>query len=264
MNIKKFLLVLCCTFLSIGVYAQDKIFKKTGEVLDVKVTAIESDVVFYKKTDNITGPEYTMQKFDIAKIKYANGSEEVFDNSGPGGSISGHDMKMKGKKSSIFSIAPIQLTENGFGFGLTMEQYIDKGGWVSLNLPLITTFNQAKVEYSDQPSMDPMVYFMPGIKVYTNLNSSQITKFSINPALVLGFGRSTDYNSIYPAPSIATYETRVLLGAMVTAGANIFPTQHLYLGADFGLGFTYLNEYNGVNRGVVALTQLAFKVGYRL
>ena len=167
---------------------------------------------------------------------------------------------------NIVAFAPIQITENGFGFSLSWERFLDKSGWVSFVVPAVLTFNMSEDSYQGTSRMDPMFYLMPGIKVYTNMNSSRKTKFSIGPSLVIGAGQSRTYN--YYNSSVTTgdpgaRQSRMLLGAMANIGGNLFPTNHLYMGFDFGLGFTYLNQYDGAAKGVSTLTQMSFRIGYR-
>jgi len=57
--------------------AQDVLFKKNGEELKVKVLEILQTEVKYKNFDNPDGPVYTISKSDVARIKYANGTDEV-------------------------------------------------------------------------------------------------------------------------------------------------------------------------------------------
>jgi len=109
-----------------------------------------------------------------------------------------------------------------------------------------------------------MFYLMPGIKVYTNLNSRKKIKFSIGPSLVLGAGTGNQSNENYYGPNYSTSTVnRFLLGAIGNIGLNLFPTPHLYLGAEFGLGFCYLNDYGSINNGFSGLTQFSLKIGYR-
>jgi hypothetical protein len=163
--------------------------------------------------------------------------------------------------NSILALAPVQLTENGFGIGVSWERNLDRYGWVTFQVPAILTFNMANDKITGEAKNDLMFYFMPGIKIYTNLNSPSLTKFAVGPSIVLGAGRGT----VLPAYAYNSYsekESRFLLGAMGNVSANLFPAPHLYLGAEYGLGFSYINTYGGVNKGVGFLTQLSLKIGY--
>ena len=73
---KKLLLVLLC-FPLIGL-GQDNIILKDGEEISAKVLKINSENVEYKKSSNLEGPTYTLDKKDIFMIKYENGEKEVF------------------------------------------------------------------------------------------------------------------------------------------------------------------------------------------
>jgi len=59
-------------------FAQDKIYKKGGEVLKVKITEIGVDEIKYKLFDDKDGPAYTVEKDRIVKIIYQNGRIETF------------------------------------------------------------------------------------------------------------------------------------------------------------------------------------------
>ena len=68
-------------------YAQeqkgDLIIKSDGTKIEAKVLYIESDVVKYKRFDNLDGPTYSVNQDDIATILYANGTVDVFQKKTP-------------------------------------------------------------------------------------------------------------------------------------------------------------------------------------
>lgn len=59
-------------------FAQDNIILRTGEEIKAKVQEIGLADIKYKKTDNPTGPLYTILKSDVFMIKYENGTKDVF------------------------------------------------------------------------------------------------------------------------------------------------------------------------------------------
>ena len=61
--------------------AQDIIIKKNGEDIKATVTEVNPTNVRYKKFDNPDGPIYTIDRADIAVIRYANGENEVYNDS---------------------------------------------------------------------------------------------------------------------------------------------------------------------------------------
>jgi hypothetical protein len=64
-----------------GAIAQDKIYKKGGEVLEVKITEIGVDEIKYRLFNDKDGPTYTVEKDRIVKIVYQNGRVETFTSS---------------------------------------------------------------------------------------------------------------------------------------------------------------------------------------
>lgn len=59
-------------------FAQDKIYKKGGEVLKVKITEIGVDEIKYKLFGDNDGVAYTLEKDRIVKIVFQNGRVETF------------------------------------------------------------------------------------------------------------------------------------------------------------------------------------------
>ncbi|MBK0382102.1 hypothetical protein I5M32_03940 [Pedobacter sp. SD-b] len=63
-------------------FAQDKIYKKGGEILETKVTEIGKTEIKYKIFSNLNGPIYTIEKEQVIKIVYENGNTEIYEGSG--------------------------------------------------------------------------------------------------------------------------------------------------------------------------------------
>jgi len=59
-------------------FSQDTIFIKDNNFVVSKVTEILPDYVKYKRFDNLNGPDYTVNKTDVLKIVYRNGSVDKF------------------------------------------------------------------------------------------------------------------------------------------------------------------------------------------
>lgn len=58
--------------------AQDTLIKRNIELILCKVLEINEKEVRYKKWENLDGPLFVIDKANVARIKYANGTEEVF------------------------------------------------------------------------------------------------------------------------------------------------------------------------------------------
>ena len=178
---------------------------------------------------------------------------------------------------NVLAIAPIQLSENGVaGLGFSYERSLDKAGIIALYVPLSVVMNTNSEQRlgSNAHYNDPMVYVMPGLKIYPTGNQG-LAKYAIGPSIVFATGQRTeltpDYNNYYypnvyaPIYLPATYVTRQhnILGMMINQSLNINPTPHLYIGTEFGFGFSYMNKLDGISQQTTGLVQFSFKVGYR-
>lgn len=173
---------------------------------------------------------------------------------------------------TTIALSPFQYTENGVGVGLSYERALDRDGYISAYVPFIATFNMQENSdrmyyYNNQRENrnNIMFYAMPGIKFYpTGMGK---VKYAVGPSAVIGVGQKTmdDYYYDpyfgYGQSRYGTYD-RVLFGMMINNSLNIYATKHVYIGAEMGFGFTYMDIINNVNRGVTFLTQGSFKIGY--
>ena len=66
------------SFIQTNSFAQDTMYKVSGEEVDVKVVEISQDNVRYRNFSNLNGPIYVVPIRDIFMIKYENGEEDVF------------------------------------------------------------------------------------------------------------------------------------------------------------------------------------------
>lgn len=63
---------------ALGTLAQDKIYRKSGKVVEAKVLEVGSEEIKYRVYRDTTGPLYTLATDKIKKIVYENGREESF------------------------------------------------------------------------------------------------------------------------------------------------------------------------------------------
>lgn len=76
---KKLILILTAVLISTAMYAQDRIYKRNGEILEAKVTEIGDFEIKYKSWDNQEGPTYVVETNKIKKILFATGDVKIFD-----------------------------------------------------------------------------------------------------------------------------------------------------------------------------------------
>lgn len=58
--------------------AQDKIFRKNGQVVKAKIIEVGTTEIKYKLPDDLESPVYVLEKDRINKIQYENGKTEKF------------------------------------------------------------------------------------------------------------------------------------------------------------------------------------------
>jgi len=258
-------------------YGQDKIYKRTGDVVDAKIKSVGTKTITYLRFDNQTGPEYTILKAEVEKIKYQNGSEDEFPagrrqhvaQGDAGGEEKGTNKKLDGNPN-VISVSPMQFTENGLGFGLSYERAIDKKGIIAFYLPAAMTFNLNNSHYDYNTgttvngNKDAMLYAMPGVKVYPT-GSFGTVRYAVGPSLVVGTGQKsgTNFSPISGSPAVYRTQSHFVLGIMVNNSLNINPSERIYLGLELGLGFTYMNQIGGLNQNTLFLAQGGFRIGYR-
>lgn len=75
---KKIIPFLLMVFFTSQLFAQDKIYKLKGPVINAKVIEVGIDEIKYKLYDNPDGPIYVVDKSSINKIEFADGRVEKF------------------------------------------------------------------------------------------------------------------------------------------------------------------------------------------
>ncbi|GAB3292898.1 hypothetical protein ACFQT0_06365 [Hymenobacter humi] len=80
---RTFLLLALLTLLASAAHAQDLLTKRNGEELAVKVVEITQAEVKFRRADNPDGPLISVWRSDVQKVRYANGTQEVFNGPAP-------------------------------------------------------------------------------------------------------------------------------------------------------------------------------------
>lgn len=274
MNIKTLFFAITCMFSFSLVNAQDELYKKNGDLIEAKVIEVGTKVITYQKAGNPEGPVYKINKDDIARIVYANGSDDVF-----AAFDTRKDRETRSKKNygnNIIGFMPMQITSN-VGVGLSYERVLDKNGILSFYMPVTIAFennNSYDPYYGPIPvnggnNPSPTFYIMPGLKFYPT-GGKGVVRYSVGPNLTYISGKSYrgtnfiyDNNGNIIGQDLGGWSQRTALGIMVTNGLNINPTSHLHLGLELGLGFTYFDQANNQNLNTDAIAQFGFKIGYR-
>ncbi len=76
---KKILSLLFAVCISATMFAADIIVTTQSQRISAKIEEVGLDVVKYRRSDNLTGPIYSIAKSDIQSITYENGYVETFN-----------------------------------------------------------------------------------------------------------------------------------------------------------------------------------------
>ncbi len=280
MYLKTTLFASILLILSSATYAQDKIFKKDGSVIEAKVLEVGVKTVSYKRIDNEDGPRYTVAKSSLDRIEYENGSNDFFDQR----SKEEHSPKVDNSAlygNNIISFFPMLVNNGGIGLGVSYERLFGKKSFISFYMPFSVTLNSGENDYyyyngGNQPEDQYTYTFMPGVKIYPTGAKGKV-RYAIGPSLAFQFGK--EYSGVMPLynsngtvfAQVPVYRDRFLAGAVVTNSLNVSPTKHLYLGIELALGFVFYEDYNGYSNTYTfepydmdePIAQFGFKIGYR-
>lgn len=278
--------------------AQDRVYTSDGKVIDAKVKEVNQRSIVYRRWDNQDGADYVLTRREVERIVYENGTEESFDTQPtrrspfpppPGrrntasrsGSRNDNNDDFTPRKMNpaygrnILAVAPIQMSLTSVaGVGVHYERVIDKGGIVSLYVPVAFSFYQDEASTFSPTFPNTQLeanrvyaYAYPGIKFYPG-GSGRRLSYSVGPSVGLGFGTVYKESTIY-VPG-GGYTRRVSeegsfqAGFIINNGLNIQATPHLYVGTEFGVGITYYdNRTEDFVVGDGAMLQFNFKIGYR-
>lgn len=78
---KRLLFFFAAVLLSLGIYAQDVIYRSTNDSIKAKVLTVNNSEVTYRLTGYEDGPLFTAKTSDIVAIRYANGTHQYFADS---------------------------------------------------------------------------------------------------------------------------------------------------------------------------------------
>jgi hypothetical protein len=283
MKIRLLLSVAAALFLLSPTHAQDRLYKKNGEILQVKIKEIGTRTITYKKYDNQDGPDYVVGKNEVDKVKYENGTEDEINGRSP---RPGHPpmpsmhLSDDAYGKNILALAPIVMTNtSATGFGLSYERVLDKRNIFSFYLPVAYSFqNNSNYNYSsgnNTDGKDHMFWAYPGVKIYPT-GSNRVVSYAVGISLPIASGVETQSINTYDPQTGSTITNTVddnifLMGAMLTNFLNIQPTERLYLGLELGFGVPYIYEHDQdqVNYNYntpyenTPLIQFSFRAGFR-
>jgi hypothetical protein len=87
-------------------FSQDVISKRNGEDIEVKIIEVGITEVRYKKFDNLDGPIFVIEKAQIIRISYENGTKDEFSGGitpppTSNSSYTEEDLRIRGQKDAV-------------------------------------------------------------------------------------------------------------------------------------------------------------------
>jgi hypothetical protein len=220
---------------SINLFAQDIIILKNGDEIKAKVTEIGVREIKYKKTDNLSGPDFLILKSEVFMITFENGTKEIFKEDAKSKNVSQKANPGKGSFRILYGGFSVPVSGNNnysdvpFGFTTGMEglAYLGKPG---LFFDFDLGISLRPVDSYDYNMITGLVGFRiqgnsPKIKLYTCLKVGAAVTWrsnnsGVNVALSPCFGMiiNKSFNIgvkyIYAKPS-SGYDSSVQLAQLV-------------------------------------------------
>jgi hypothetical protein len=251
----KKLIYLNFLFIFLGIVqskAQDKIYKKGGEVIEVKIIEIGVDEIKYRLYNVADGPIYTIEKDRIIKVVYNNGRIESY-------ASAFNDVELyadqRNQALKINFLSPL------FGFtAFSYEKSVKPGRSYELTLGIIGLGKRQKISsYYDGSSSTPIYRRQSGVYVSGGYKfiklpdfTSRGSKFThimqgtyIKPELMFGlFSANRYYYSYGNSGNTSNYKkkTTVFGGAIINLGKQWVFSDVFVLDIYAGAGYDINNE----------------------
>lgn len=225
---KRILIVLVTLCSVVSAFAQDLITKKDGTDIKAKITEVNTDNVKYKRSDNLNGPTYTINKSEILMIIYGNGMREIF-NTGEAPSQPKQEVSQKASapaaktvRNDLFISDPSQL-EDGLKYRHLKDLYdrddyrkLDEAkyspglAWINLAVPGVAQFIMGEgglgARYLIWGAVNTGL-MTGGVYLSRAMNSGEDARYSWLPLIVTGAGAIgyliTTFTSISNASKVA-------------------------------------------------------------
>lgn len=242
----KYLIVIIIAFLTQAItYSQDHIITKTGKDLEVNITEIrQSDITFTLYNDTTNTP-YVMDKEEIDKIVFENGSEESFGNRDNETIINNNNTNRSKEPDKIYT------TDGKVIYCEVVERKRFGVNYIPVNN------NNNYLEYLANTKIDRIEY-ANGDVVYIS-GSPKNAKNRKDPKDFTYL--SPHYISIATGPAIPFGIIGNLGATSSTASTGIMAevdaTYYLFRGMGFNLAAGYMwNPYIGTQQDQLALSQI--------
>lgn len=247
-NLKLFIFILFLTIANLKSYCQDLIYLKNNSNIKAHITEINDETVYYKKYENLTGPEYTIAKNEILLIRFQDGESILFDNS--------NSFENNSKNVLSFNFGDLTVGR----VGISYERFIINQR-LSFQIPLSISYNYNNQNYSYNYKFLPKlasgfnVNFYPlGLGIvsyYTGIGAQTgvINQWSYTP--------HTDSTG-YTYYSTSTVEKK-FIGVYINNGIAIIPSKHFSISGLLGIGFRNIEGAGHIKQSVIGQLNISYR-----
>ncbi len=280
-------LLFLATLVSFLAEAQDKIYKKNGDIIEAKVKMVNATSIDYKRSNNPDGPDYSILKKEVSKIVYQNGTTDNFAAAG-GDSRSGKTQGRSSKQKygdNMLCIMPTYTAQPGGdvefagfsdpGIGITYERLLDRNGHISFYIPVVLSFssqhdfnNYVYPTVSGNNRTYTSVMFIPGVKFYPAPSSCRF-RYSLGASFfaLTGSEPYNVYDTHTGSGGSAYGDWRyTVYGIMISNSLNVTVNKHLFIGFDLAGGVPFSDNRRKDLTFIdnpVPIVQFGVKVGAR-
>ena len=286
-----FTILLTCIY-SVNLFAQDTIIFKSGMRVVAKVEEINKGEIKYRKFDNVNGPLIIVDRDDINKIKYINGTtEEIMVTLPPNSNLIMTDSVLRHKSNIIYlDLTYILFRKINFGYekivangylGLGVNSYLALDNSLSFQ----DVYNNGRVKESHGGGI-ALKYYPEAAKrnsffivfnfdaLSNNYQSVDINAYTTayNNYLTQVQAGTANYNNPPQPNSYTTNYTGFTSKTTIGFGLFTSPVNNLYGSIEGGIGFVqnYLPHYSssysmyGYNSDSVEKMNICLRAGFKL
>ena len=252
---KKIILFLLIILFTTQLFAQDKIYKLKGTVINAKVIEIGTDEIKYKLFDSPDGPIYVVDKSSLNRIEFADGRVEKYklsykDPQNYEGQLSkaikiNFLAPLLGYSQFSFekSISPLKSYELGLGIigagkNYQIDNYYINGQYQPYKRSAFGGFVEAGYKFNKLPN-----FFNKGVRMTHIMQGSYV-----KPTATLGF--YTDNAVNYKTGNPVLEKRNNVFGAIILNFGHqwVFGDKFL-IDIYYGLGYVFDNVKNDYNNG---------------
>ncbi len=252
---KKIILFLLIILFTTQLFAQDKIYKLKGTVINAKVIEIGTDEIKYKLFDSPDGPVYVVDKSSLNRIEFADGRVEKYklsykDPQNYEGQLSkavkiNFLAPLLGYSQFSFekSISPLKSYELGLGIigagkNYQIDNYYINGQYQPYKRNAFGGFVEAGYKFNKLPN-----FFNKGVRMTHIMQGSYV-----KPTATLGF--YTDNAVNYKTGNPVLEKRNNVFGAIILNFGHqwVFGDKFL-IDIYYGLGYVFDNVKNDYNNG---------------